>query len=241
MKILITNKIYSELDLVRHIESMLNSPYQDNNWDGLRDCLQDLSWLSDTTIIEIVHESLPMLNYQDLLIYLDILYEAERTWGINGTIDFSVIYPTGQTDFISSLVQSNNLVLFNRMKGQRLRRIQFIYEDNERLSEVYFLFDGFCFSINKHMKIDYYPMTIFQTRDMMPDCSRILKNEKGVKIIDMFNEIINWSLLDCKLHTNDEINQRYRVRFRNAVICIVQIECYLDHNQSFCCIVNNNL
>lgn len=238
MKITISDKICGKQNLIFHIENILTAPYKDDNWDGLRDCLQDLSWINDTSV-EIWHDSLPTLNSQELLTYLDILYETEITWRKNDTVEFSVIYPVDQMDYISSLIQYNNLILFNRLIGQQLRRIIFVYEEDKKLLEVYFLFDGFCFSIDNHLKVDYYPLTIFQMEHSIEYCSKIHKvNNIDLNFVDMFNEITNWSLIDCKVDTNDKRNPNCQVRFRNTVICIAQIECYLDSNRRFCCVLN---
>ena len=52
--------------------------YFGENWDALRDCLRDLSWLSENKVV-IYHEELPRLVAEgDLATYLDILHCTVR-------------------------------------------------------------------------------------------------------------------------------------------------------------------
>lgn len=79
MILLIDDTVCGKRNLIDYIEERLNSPYSGDNWDGFRDALLDLSWMSDNSV-EIRHDSLPFLNQRDLQIYLEILYETERSW-----------------------------------------------------------------------------------------------------------------------------------------------------------------
>ena len=49
------------------------------NWDALFDCLKDLDWIEQKTII-IYHLQLPQLNEKDLKIYLEILRDVVGHW-----------------------------------------------------------------------------------------------------------------------------------------------------------------
>lgn len=79
MKINISDKICGRHNLINSIEGELGSPYENDNWDGFRDCIGDLSWVSDTNV-EIIHESLPVLDQSDMSIYLNLLYETVMFW-----------------------------------------------------------------------------------------------------------------------------------------------------------------
>jgi len=49
------------------------------NWDALSDCLRDLHWLNEQSIV-ILHEELPKLNDRELRIYLKVLVDAVADW-----------------------------------------------------------------------------------------------------------------------------------------------------------------
>lgn len=62
-----------------------------SNWDALDEVLNDLAWLSATTII-IAHEDFPQLPDQDFGIYLDILESAVEEWRGHGGKSLSVLF-----------------------------------------------------------------------------------------------------------------------------------------------------
>ena len=68
--VIIPKKIQQKHDLIHFISSNFNfSFYFEKNWDVLYDCLRDLSWIEEFTII-VVHEDLPLESiYTEKKIY----------------------------------------------------------------------------------------------------------------------------------------------------------------------------
>lgn len=67
--------------------------YFGNNWDALNDCLRDFSWIQQKRIV-IVHRDLPLSgNEKELLVYLEILKDALRSWYSSEQHKLLVIFP----------------------------------------------------------------------------------------------------------------------------------------------------
>lgn len=231
MILLIDDTVCGKRNLIDYIEERLNSPYSGDNWDGFRDALLDLSWLSDNSV-EIRHDSLPLLNQRDLQIYLEILYETERSWKLDGDIKFNILFPEGQQKMIGNCIQSSNIKLFNRMSGQHLRRLQLGFRDDGRLQKVYLLSDCYCFSIDDKMTLDYYPLTAYKMKEILNDSFSITEMD-GVKNVQTVDAVSSWKFLGCEEYSYEN-GKGFCIRCRDSGI-MKRIECYYGENQVFCC------
>ncbi len=97
MQIIINDTIKGRKELITHYETALQCPEWANNdsWDAFRDVLLRLPWSDDDfSVVEIIHESLPQLSKNEMLIYLEILIECEDMWAreseIGPNVDFTV-------------------------------------------------------------------------------------------------------------------------------------------------------
>lgn len=77
-------KVDSSLDTMRklidHVEGAVKAPYTNDNWEGLRETLFDLSWLPDGQGAWLLNYGFPSLEEKDLDIYMSILIEADKVW-----------------------------------------------------------------------------------------------------------------------------------------------------------------
>lgn len=62
------------------------------NWDALSDCLRDLHWMKQRTVV-LRHGDLPHLPEAELRIYLDVLSEAVASWGAEEEHSLAVSFP----------------------------------------------------------------------------------------------------------------------------------------------------
>jgi RNAse (barnase) inhibitor barstar len=92
-KVLIPRNVRSKEDLFRALLQEFKFPYFGANWDALRDCLRDLSWISEDRVV-VVHEDLPFLLESEIKIYLEILSEAVDDWA-GDSKEFLVVFPVG--------------------------------------------------------------------------------------------------------------------------------------------------
>ena len=77
--VIIDSRIKNKEDLISFYSISINSPYSDDNWDGLEDALMELSWLQNS-YVRIVHYELPILPKQELNTYLSILRNVDSIW-----------------------------------------------------------------------------------------------------------------------------------------------------------------
>lgn len=239
MKILINDKICGKHNLINYMENSLGAPYQDDNWDGFRDCLLDLSWVSDTNV-EITHESLPVLDQSDLLRYLNLLYETEMSWRLDSEKNFSVAFPENQIQEISDIIQSENMALFNRLTGSKLYQIQLGYGEDDRLAKVYFQFDGLCFFLDRSLRLDYYSLSIYQISDVLEERLIIPYSDGGIKSVKTLREeASDWHFHECKRNIGKDGQKQIIIRFKNKRIFGEDVVCSLDSNQVFHCYINN--
>lgn len=77
--ITVDNSIIGKKELISKISHGINSPYLEDNWDGLEEALSDLSWIFDGTI-RIIHQDLPRLSDTDLIVYVSILESVVHSW-----------------------------------------------------------------------------------------------------------------------------------------------------------------
>ena len=68
-----------ERGLIDTIANALNSPYKDDNWDGITEVLIDPFWLNDQ-VVRIIHYELPDLSDDEMRVYLSILKYISDEW-----------------------------------------------------------------------------------------------------------------------------------------------------------------
>ena len=62
------------------LKQLLRFPdYFGCNWDALKDCLCDFSWIQGHDIV-LKHQDIPNLNEKELLVYLGVLLESINSW-----------------------------------------------------------------------------------------------------------------------------------------------------------------
>lgn len=99
-------------DLFDQLAVQLRFPdYFGANWDGLEECIRDLSWLPPGPVV-LKHRDLPLANdVTSLKIYLSILSDAvEEKWTIPGQRlpDLAVLFPADtrqQIDFLIRVIK----------------------------------------------------------------------------------------------------------------------------------------
>jgi hypothetical protein len=103
----VPNTVADKDELMAILARELRFPdYFGENWDALRDCLRDLSWLPDYRII-INHEGIPrQVANDDLAIYLEILLVTVREWRLEETSehDLVVVFPETDREAIERLL-----------------------------------------------------------------------------------------------------------------------------------------
>ncbi|MGM9764090.1 MAG: hypothetical protein ACI3ZQ_08740 [Candidatus Cryptobacteroides sp.] len=236
MKIIVNDSICGIHNLINYIEDKLGSPYQNDNWDGFRDCIGDLSWLSDTNV-EIIHESMPVLEQSDMLIYLDVLYEVEMSWRLTKEKKFSAVFTENMAQEVGNIIQANNLALLDRMSGLKLYQIQLGYDENNRLLKVYFLFDGFCFFLDRSLRLNYYSLSTYQISDAVEGklCIPNRDDESVGSVKTLKNEVNNWVFRDCNKSTDKNGQRHFHVNFKSKIVFIENVDCFIDANQVFHC------
>jgi len=72
------------------------------NWDALQDCLCDLSWLTESSVL-LMHCDLPLSEDPDAAaIYIEILSEALKLWRSEGEERLGVAFPNSVRPEIES-------------------------------------------------------------------------------------------------------------------------------------------
>ena len=73
------------------------------NWDALADCLRDLHWIKQRTVV-LRHSDLPLLSEPEQRIYLDVLAEAVASWGADEEHSLAGSFPkAGRGDVLPAL------------------------------------------------------------------------------------------------------------------------------------------
>lgn len=66
--------------------------YFGDNWNALSDCLRDLSSIREHEVW-LVHQDLPRIPEQDLIQYLDVLWESTCAWKSRDVSKLNVCFP----------------------------------------------------------------------------------------------------------------------------------------------------
>jgi hypothetical protein len=74
------------------------------NWDALYDVLRDFHWVKERIIV-LVHDYLPVLDNDDLKIYLNILSDSSRDWKENEEHSFVIVFPKDRESLIKDLLR----------------------------------------------------------------------------------------------------------------------------------------
>ena len=77
--VVIDGNLVGERALIDAISEGIESPYENDPWDGLYDALLDLSWLPIPKVT-IIHYGLPDLNDEEIEVYVDVLRCADMEW-----------------------------------------------------------------------------------------------------------------------------------------------------------------
>lgn len=80
--------------LAWYAEALRFPVYFGGNWDALSDCLGDLSWIAEKSIL-IAHRDMPLATEAaGRSIYLDILANAVRSWEKDAARSLAVAFPS---------------------------------------------------------------------------------------------------------------------------------------------------
>ena len=79
--------------LLRVLAERLQFPdWFGGNWNALSDCLRDLGWLPQRTVV-LWHEDLPPLPPADLELYLELLADAAASWNPGDARRLDIRFP----------------------------------------------------------------------------------------------------------------------------------------------------
>ena len=100
----ISVNIASKAELLRTLSIGLNFPeYFGENWDALEECLRDLSWTNSKRIV-IFHEGIPMIEPDQLQIYIQILLDCVEYWKLKNEHQLIVLFPPETKNAIGALI-----------------------------------------------------------------------------------------------------------------------------------------
>ncbi|WP_197672643.1 barstar family protein [Burkholderia sp. PAMC 28687] len=90
--------------LLRCIADALQFPaYFGGNWNALSDCLRDFHWVAQKKI-KLVHGRLPVLPYDQLKIYLEVLRDATLDWIADDSHEFIVCFDVAVKEDVVALL-----------------------------------------------------------------------------------------------------------------------------------------
>ena len=75
ISIRIDKTIIGKRGIIDYIESHINSPYTNDNWDGFEEAITDLCWLHNKEV-RLIHLEWPQLESKDMETYISILKYA---------------------------------------------------------------------------------------------------------------------------------------------------------------------
>ncbi|RYF57956.1 MAG: hypothetical protein EOO27_14010 [Comamonadaceae bacterium] len=74
------------------------------NWNSLQDCLTDLSWIPEQTVV-LEHVRLPEIPETELKIYLSVLCNAVASWKDGDSHRLEVVFNAQDREIIAALLQ----------------------------------------------------------------------------------------------------------------------------------------
>ncbi len=84
LMVVLSSDVDSEQHLLRNLSESLNFPeYFGNNWSALLDCLSDLDWVEESTVV-LIHNTIPRIHESILRPYLSTLEGALERWRDDG-------------------------------------------------------------------------------------------------------------------------------------------------------------
>ena len=94
--------VHGKRELLEQLNKKLLLPYFGFNWDALWDVLCDFEWIEDYHIV-LIHDDLPVLEKEDLHIYLELLDNAVEDWDGDIKHSLEVIFPVDCKKLITEL------------------------------------------------------------------------------------------------------------------------------------------
>jgi len=83
--------------LLRVLAERLRFPdWFGGNWNALSDCLRDLSWIPERTVV-LWHEEFPPISPADLELYLELLADSAASWKPSDVHRLEVSFPNGKS------------------------------------------------------------------------------------------------------------------------------------------------
>lgn len=97
--------IVGRAQLFDEIARVLNFPdYFGKNWDGLYDCLCDLSWV-EVPVVVLMHTDFPHLDEVEGCSYLSVLRDAVASWSADRNRQLRIVFPVAAFDRVQKLVR----------------------------------------------------------------------------------------------------------------------------------------
>lgn len=101
----LSKDISTEGELFAAIATGLDFPeYFGGNWNALWDCLADLSWIPERTIV-VVHERAPRLTPENLITYLDVLQSASEIQHRKANCDLISWFPEADREVLEAALR----------------------------------------------------------------------------------------------------------------------------------------
>lgn len=73
------------------------------NWNALSDCLRDLHWIAESSVV-LCHGDLPPLPEAELRSYLEVLAEAVQSWQPGEPHSLQVVFPESVQERTAALL-----------------------------------------------------------------------------------------------------------------------------------------
>ena len=103
---IVPSSIADKEEILNFYAQELNFPeYFGENWDAFNECITDLNWLSQK-LIKIIHTDIPLINFNDKKIYIDLLEEAVISWKDENEHQLFVYFPESTKDQILEVLKS---------------------------------------------------------------------------------------------------------------------------------------
>ncbi|MBB3058264.1 barstar family protein [Mucilaginibacter gotjawali] len=75
------------------------------NWDALYDLLRDFDWIKERRIV-LVHDTLPILDYENLYTYVEILYDSVYDWKDDENHYLEVVFPKDCESIVKEILDN---------------------------------------------------------------------------------------------------------------------------------------